>query len=164
MNLSLGKVLRRFDMRCLDYARPLGDVGFDAHGKLSRRVHNWLETERGHLALRVERPDGVRDRLVELGNDRLWRPSQDENTALLRCLTCQLWPRPDFPVRIPTRCLPVSFNGSAPAIQSVLGGHTGLAFTVITPAVPYVKDGALRGLAVTTPKRPLQPLHSRLPR
>src|SRR5262245_32327596 len=111
VNLSLGKVLRRFDMRCLDYARPLGDVGFDAHGKLSRRVHNWLETERGHLALRVERPDGVRDRLVELGNDRLWRPSRDENTALLRCLTCQLWPRPDFPVRIPTRCLPVSFNG-----------------------------------------------------
>jgi tripartite-type tricarboxylate transporter receptor subunit TctC len=49
--------------------------------------------------------------------------------------------------------VPVSFNGSAPAIQSALGGHTGLAFTVITPAVPYVKEGTLRGLAVTTPKR-----------
>jgi tripartite-type tricarboxylate transporter receptor subunit TctC len=47
----------------------------------------------------------------------------------------------------------VSFNGSAPAIQSALGGHTGLAFTVITPAVPYVKEGTLRGLAVTTLKR-----------
>jgi tripartite-type tricarboxylate transporter receptor subunit TctC len=49
--------------------------------------------------------------------------------------------------------VPVSFNGSAPAIQSALGGHTGLAFTVITPAIPYVKEGALRGLAVTTLKR-----------
>jgi tripartite-type tricarboxylate transporter receptor subunit TctC len=35
----------------------------------------------------------------------------------------------------------------------VLGGHTGLAFTVITPATPQVKEGRLRGLAVTTPKR-----------
>jgi tripartite-type tricarboxylate transporter receptor subunit TctC len=49
--------------------------------------------------------------------------------------------------------VPVSYNGSAPAIQSVLGGHTGLAFTVITPATPQVKEGRLRGLAVTTPKR-----------
>jgi tripartite-type tricarboxylate transporter receptor subunit TctC len=48
---------------------------------------------------------------------------------------------------------PVSFNGSAPAIQSALGGHTPIAFTVITPAVPQVKEGKLRALAVTTPKR-----------
>src|SRR5262245_8422672 len=48
---------------------------------------------------------------------------------------------------------PVSFNGSAPAIQSALGGHTPIAFTVITPAVPQVKEGRLRALAVTTPKR-----------
>jgi tripartite-type tricarboxylate transporter receptor subunit TctC len=49
--------------------------------------------------------------------------------------------------------VPVSFNGSAPAIQSTMGGHTGLAFTVITPAVAHVKGGTLRGLAVSTPKR-----------
>lgn len=49
--------------------------------------------------------------------------------------------------------VPVSFNGSAPAVQSVLGGHTGLAFTVITPGTAYVKEGTLRGLAVTTSKR-----------
>jgi tripartite-type tricarboxylate transporter receptor subunit TctC len=49
--------------------------------------------------------------------------------------------------------VPVSFNGSAPAIQSALGGHTGIAFTVITPAIPYVKEATLRGLAVTTLKR-----------
>jgi len=47
----------------------------------------------------------------------------------------------------------VPFAGSAPAIQSALGGHTPIAFTVITPAVPQVKSGKLRGLAVTTPKR-----------
>src|SRR5262249_33882202 len=47
----------------------------------------------------------------------------------------------------------VPFNGSAPAIQSVLAGHTPIAFTVVTPAVPQIKTGKLRALAVTTPKR-----------
>jgi tripartite-type tricarboxylate transporter receptor subunit TctC len=47
----------------------------------------------------------------------------------------------------------VPFNGSAPAIQSVLGGHTPIGFTVLTPAVSLVKEGKLRCLAVTTPKR-----------
>jgi tripartite-type tricarboxylate transporter receptor subunit TctC len=47
----------------------------------------------------------------------------------------------------------VSFGGSAPAIQSALAGHTPIAFTVITPAVPQVKEGKLRALAVTTSKR-----------
>jgi tripartite-type tricarboxylate transporter receptor subunit TctC len=47
----------------------------------------------------------------------------------------------------------VPFNGSAPAIQSTLAGHTPIAFTVVTPVVPQVKEGKLRALAVTTPKR-----------
>src|SRR5262252_6799486 len=47
----------------------------------------------------------------------------------------------------------VPFNGSAPAIQSTLAGHTPIAFTVLTPAVPQVKEGKLRALAVTTAKR-----------
>jgi tripartite-type tricarboxylate transporter receptor subunit TctC len=47
----------------------------------------------------------------------------------------------------------VPFNGSAPAIQSVLAGHTPIGFTVLTPAVSLVKEGKLRCLAVTTPKR-----------
>ena len=47
----------------------------------------------------------------------------------------------------------VPFNGSAPAIQSVLAGHTPVGFTVLTPAVSLVKEGKLRCLAVTTPKR-----------
>ncbi len=49
--------------------------------------------------------------------------------------------------------IPVPFGGSGPAIQSALAGHTPIAFTVITPAVPQVKGGKLRALAVTTPKR-----------
>ena len=47
----------------------------------------------------------------------------------------------------------VPFNGSAPAIQSALAGHTPIAFAVITPAVQLVKEGKLRALAVTTPNR-----------
>jgi tripartite-type tricarboxylate transporter receptor subunit TctC len=47
----------------------------------------------------------------------------------------------------------VPFGGSAPAIQSALAGHTPIAFTVLTPAVPQVKEGKLRALAVTTSKR-----------
>src|SRR6185503_16235162 len=47
----------------------------------------------------------------------------------------------------------VPFNGSAPAAGSALAGHIPIAFTVITPAVPLVKEGKLRALAVTTPKR-----------
>ena len=49
--------------------------------------------------------------------------------------------------------VPVTFGGSAPAIQSVLGGHTPIGFTVLTPAVPQVREGLLRALAVTTSKR-----------
>lgn len=47
----------------------------------------------------------------------------------------------------------VPFNGSAPAIQSVLGGHTPFGFVVLAPAVPHIKAGKLRGLAVLSAHR-----------
>jgi tripartite-type tricarboxylate transporter receptor subunit TctC len=47
----------------------------------------------------------------------------------------------------------VPFNGSAPAVQSVLAGHTPIALVVLTPVGPHVKEGKLRALAVTTSKR-----------
>jgi tripartite-type tricarboxylate transporter receptor subunit TctC len=47
----------------------------------------------------------------------------------------------------------VPFNGSAPAIQSTLGGHTPFAFVVLAPAVPHVQEGKLRGLAVLSAQR-----------
>ena len=47
----------------------------------------------------------------------------------------------------------VPFNGSAPAIQSTLGGHTPFAFVVLAPAVSHVKEGKLRALAVLSAQR-----------
>jgi tripartite-type tricarboxylate transporter receptor subunit TctC len=47
----------------------------------------------------------------------------------------------------------VPFNGSAPAIQSTLGGHTPFAFVVLAPAVPHEQEGKLRGLAVLSVQR-----------
>jgi len=47
----------------------------------------------------------------------------------------------------------VVFGGAGPAIQSTIGGHTPLAFSALGPAVPQVKAGLLRALAVTSNKR-----------
>ncbi|HET7850687.1 MAG TPA: tripartite tricarboxylate transporter substrate binding protein [Pseudolabrys sp.] len=47
----------------------------------------------------------------------------------------------------------VPFGGAAPAIQSVVGGHTPIGFTALPPTSPQVKAGTLRALAVTTAKR-----------
>lgn len=42
----------------------------------------------------------------------------------------------------------VPFNGSAPAIASMIAGHTPIGFTSAATAAPQVKDGKLRALAV----------------
>ena len=47
----------------------------------------------------------------------------------------------------------VPFNGAGPALQSVVAGHTPIAFTAFPPAVPLVKAGTLRALAVTSAQR-----------
>jgi len=47
----------------------------------------------------------------------------------------------------------VPFNGSGPALQSALGGHTPIAFVVLSPAVPLVKEGKMRALAVLSTLR-----------
>jgi tripartite-type tricarboxylate transporter receptor subunit TctC len=47
----------------------------------------------------------------------------------------------------------VPFSGMGPVLQSVLAGHAPIAFTALTPVVALVKEGKLRALAVTTPKR-----------
>jgi tripartite-type tricarboxylate transporter receptor subunit TctC len=47
----------------------------------------------------------------------------------------------------------IPFNGSSPALQSTLGGHTPFAFVVLAPAVPYVKSGSLRALAILSARR-----------
>jgi tripartite-type tricarboxylate transporter receptor subunit TctC len=47
----------------------------------------------------------------------------------------------------------VPFNGAGPAIQSTVAGHTPIAFASAPPAMPQVKAGALRALAVTSARR-----------
>jgi tripartite-type tricarboxylate transporter receptor subunit TctC len=47
----------------------------------------------------------------------------------------------------------VPFTGAGPALQSVIAGHTPIAFTSLPSAVPHVKAGTLRALAVTSAKR-----------
>jgi len=49
--------------------------------------------------------------------------------------------------------LHVPYKGAAPALVDVLGGHVPLALTAPTAAVPHVKAGRLRALAVTSEKR-----------
>jgi len=47
----------------------------------------------------------------------------------------------------------IPFNGGGPAIQSVVGGHTPVAFSALAPAAAQIKDGLLRALAVTSKTR-----------
>jgi tripartite-type tricarboxylate transporter receptor subunit TctC len=43
----------------------------------------------------------------------------------------------------------VPFGGGGPAVGSTVGGHTPISFGATAPAVPLIKDGKLRALAVT---------------
>ena len=47
----------------------------------------------------------------------------------------------------------VPYKGSSPAISDLLGGQVSMFFDNMASAVPYVKAGRLRALAITTPKR-----------
>jgi tripartite-type tricarboxylate transporter receptor subunit TctC len=47
----------------------------------------------------------------------------------------------------------VPFGGAGPAIQSLAGGHTPMAFTSLPPAIPLIQDGKIRPLAVSAARR-----------
>lgn len=49
--------------------------------------------------------------------------------------------------------LTVHYKGTAPAIADVLGGHIPFGIFSFTGALPHIKSGALRALAVTSEKR-----------
>lgn len=47
----------------------------------------------------------------------------------------------------------VPYKGSGPAIQDLLGGHTDLLFDSVASAIPHIKAGTVRPIAVATLKR-----------
>lgn len=47
----------------------------------------------------------------------------------------------------------VPFNGGGPAVTATVAGHTPASFGAVTPAVPLIKDGKLRALAVSSKTR-----------
>jgi tripartite-type tricarboxylate transporter receptor subunit TctC len=49
--------------------------------------------------------------------------------------------------------VPVPFNGASLEVNSTIAGHTPIAFTALPPAIANIKEGNLRGLAVTAAKR-----------
>ncbi len=49
--------------------------------------------------------------------------------------------------------LHVPYKGSAPLTTDLIGGQVEMSFDTITPVLPFIKDGKLKPLAVTTAKR-----------
>jgi tripartite-type tricarboxylate transporter receptor subunit TctC len=47
----------------------------------------------------------------------------------------------------------VPFPGAGPALSSIVGGHTPIAFLALPSVIPFVKDRSVRVLAVTSPTR-----------
>ena len=47
----------------------------------------------------------------------------------------------------------VPFQGAAPLLNSMVGGHTPIGFIGLPPAAPLIKDGKLRALAVVSTRR-----------
>ena len=58
-----------------------------------------------------------------------------------------------FQIETGTRLLHVPYKGSAPLTTDLLGGQVQMSFDTITPVLPFIKEGKLRPLAVTTAKR-----------
>ncbi len=55
--------------------------------------------------------------------------------------------------RIQQNIVHVPYKGAGPAMTDLLGGQVPMAFSSITAALPFIKDGRLRGLATTGSKR-----------
>jgi tripartite-type tricarboxylate transporter receptor subunit TctC len=55
-----------------------------------------------------------------------------------------------FNVMAGVRIVHIPYKGNAPALTDLIGGHVDLAFNGITSALPLIKAGKLRALAVTS--------------
>jgi tripartite-type tricarboxylate transporter receptor subunit TctC len=58
-----------------------------------------------------------------------------------------------FQLETGTKLLHVPYKGSAPLTTDLLGGQVIMSFDTITPVLPFIKEGKLKALAVTTAKR-----------
>ena len=58
-----------------------------------------------------------------------------------------------FQIETGAKLLHVPYKGSAPLTTDLLGGQVNMSFDTITPVLPFIKEGKLRPLAVTTAKR-----------
>lgn len=58
-----------------------------------------------------------------------------------------------FQIETGAKILHVPYKGSAPLTTDLLGGQVNLSFDTITPVLPFIKQGRLKALAVTTAKR-----------
>lgn len=58
-----------------------------------------------------------------------------------------------FQLETGTKLLHVPYKGSAPLTTDLLGGQVTMSFDTITPVLPFIKDGKLKALAVTTSER-----------
>ncbi|MGZ5846271.1 MAG: tripartite tricarboxylate transporter substrate binding protein [Ramlibacter sp.] len=58
-----------------------------------------------------------------------------------------------FQIETGTRLLHVPYKGSAPLTTDLLGGQVTMSFDTVTPVLPFIKEGKLRPLAVTTAGR-----------
>lgn len=68
----------------------------------------------------------------------------------LVCATAVAQPYPSKPVRIVVH---VPYKGSGPAVADLLAGQVQTRFSSIPPALPHVRTGRLRALAVTSTGR-----------
>ncbi|WP_137894293.1 tripartite tricarboxylate transporter substrate binding protein [Ramlibacter sp. 2FC] len=58
-----------------------------------------------------------------------------------------------FQLETGARLLHVPYKGSAPLTTDLLGGQVNMSFDTVTPVLPFIKEGKLKPLAVTTAKR-----------
>lgn len=58
-----------------------------------------------------------------------------------------------FQIQTGTKLLHIPYKGSAPLTTDLLGGQVNMSFDSITPVLPFIQNGKLRALAVTTSKR-----------
>lgn len=58
-----------------------------------------------------------------------------------------------FEIETGVKILHVPYKGSAPLTTDLLGGQVDMSFDTITPVLPFIKEGKLKALAVTTAKR-----------